>query len=331
MAGMDLGSNDQPRSVFSRIADCWRDVAVSFSVVVLLSVAYLHLAEKQYTASAILAPSDAELSILSGISSVGDLGSFSLGRLGLGLGGGNTRFSALLQQLTSGATAQALLNDNRVKAAIYDTTWDPRSRTFHPPSGLLGGLREVFKAALGLKIWHPPAGADMQRYLARHVVTREIGISELYTVTYSHKDPEFARYFLSRVLEISDNYLRERKLARAKAYVTYLGQRLKGVTGVDQRQVLLKLISQQENFLMAASVNLPFSADIDDPPITPSRPAWPNLLIIAVIDIFFGGAIAAAAGVYLRPYARIRRSFARSGHEAMRDQSEAPTPVGGGS
>jgi len=325
-----LGNDNQSPGVFSLVVASWRDVALSFAVIVALSVGYLHVAQKQFTVSATLAPSDAELNILTGISGAGDFGSLSLGRLGLGLGGGDTKFSALLQQLTSGATAQALLADDRVKAAIYDTTWDSRSRTFHPPSGFLGALREAAKAALGLKPWQPPAAADMQRYLSRTVVTREIGISELYSVTYTNKDPDFARYFLSRVLAISDNYLRERKLARAKAYVDYLDQRLRVVTGLDQRQALLKLRSQQENFLMAASVNLPFSADINDPPIAPSRPTWPNLLIIAALDIFFGGALAAAAGIYFRPYRSLRRRVDNTpgGQRALaRDQAIAPNRV----
>ena len=326
MTTMDLEDDNQSRSLLAPVLVCWRDVLFIFVIIVALSIGYLHLAQKQYTVSATLAPSDAELNILTGISGTGDLGSLSLGRIGLGLGGGDTKFSALLQQLTSGATAEALLADDRVKAAIYDTIWNPRSRAFHPPSGFLGELRATAKAALGINPWQPPGAADMQRYLSQKVVTREIGISDLYTVTYSNKDPGFARYFLSRILAISDNYLRQRKLARAKAYVDYLDERLKLVTGLDQRQALLKLRSQQENFLMAASVNLPFSADINDPPITPSRPTWPNLLIIAVIDIFFGGALAAATGVYFRPWQYLRRRFKRApqtGRTPDRDQMVA--------
>ena len=321
---------NHPTGAFSLIATRWRDVALSFAVIVALSVAYLHLAEKQYTVSATLAPSDAELSILTGMGNASDLGSLSLGRIGLGIGGGDSKFSALLQQLTSGATAQALLADDRVKAAIYDRIWDPQSRSFHAPTGIPGALREAAKGALGLTPWHAPTAADMQRYLGRNVVTREIGISDLYSVTYSDKDPEFARYFLTRVLAISDNYLRQQKLARARAYVDYLDQRLKLVTGLDQRQALLKLRSQQENFLMAASVNLPFSADIDDPPIVPSRPTWPNLSIIAVLVIFFGGALAAAIGVYLRPYEMLRRRLGGAPgnrRAAAGDQAAAPQRI----
>jgi hypothetical protein len=326
----DVVGEKQDTGIFSLVAANWRDVALSFAVIVALSIAYLHLAERQYTVSATLAPSDAEMSILTGISTGSDLGSLSLGRLGLGLGGGNTKFSSLIQQLTSGATAQALLADDRVKAAIYETTWDPQSRSFRQPSGLLAGLREAAKAALGLKPWHPPSAAETQRYLSRKVVAREIGLSELYTVTYSDRDPEFARYFLSRVLAISDNYLRQQKLARARAYVAYLDQRLKLLTTLDQRQALLKLRSQQENFLMAASVNLPFSAEIDDPPLTPSRPTWPNVLIVAVLVIFLGGALAAAAGVYFRPYERLRRRFRagpKSRQTTARDQAIAPDRI----
>ena len=164
--------------------------------------------------------------------------------------------------------------------------------------------------------------ADMQRYLSHNVVPREIGISELYSVAYTDKDPEFARYFLSQVLAVSDNYLRQQKLARASAYVDYLDRRLKSVAGLDQRQALLKLRSQQENFLMAASVNLPFSADIDDPPVVPSRPTWPNLLIIGVIVVFFGGAFAAGIGVFFRPYEAFRHRFA-SGSQNRRAASAA--------
>jgi len=306
----------QSPGVFSLIAARWRDVALVFAAIAALSIAYLHVAERQYTSSATLAPSDAELNILTGVSGMTDVGSLSLSRIGFGLGSGDTKFAELLQQLTSSATAQALLGDDRVNAALYKTTWDPRSRTFHPPSGFIGQLKETVKNTLGLPLWHPPMAADMQRYLSHNVVTREIGISELYSVTYTHKDPEFARYFLSRVLAVSDDYLRQQKLARARAYVDYLDRRLKLVTGLDQRQALLKLRSQQENFLMAASVNLPFSAAIDDPPVTPSRPTWPNLLIIAVIDIFFGGALAAAVGVWFRPYEAVRRRLENASESA---------------
>jgi hypothetical protein len=309
----------------------WRDIALVFAVIVALGVAYLHVAEKQYTVSATLAPSDAELNMLTGVSGMTELGTLSLGRIGLGLGSSDPKFSAFLQQLTSSATAQALLADNRVKAAIYDTIWDARTRSFHPPAGFYGEVVQLVKAALGLRPWHSPTAADMQKYLSHNVVPKEIGISELYSVSYSNKDPEFARYFLSRVLEISDNYLKQRKLARAMAYVGYLDQQLKFIADVDQRQAMLRLRLQQENFLMAASVNLPFSADINDPPITPSRPAWPNPLIVGVITLFFGGGLAAALGVYFRPYEAIRRRFknkAVPGSAIRASRALSPTKAG---
>jgi hypothetical protein len=299
------------QGIFALMRAQWRDIALIFALIVALGVAYLHLAERQYTVSATLAPSDAELNMLTGVSGMTELGSLSLGRIGFGLGGGDPKFSAFLQQLTSGATAQSLLADNRVKAAIYDDIWDTRTRSFHPPSGFLAEARQFVKDALGLSGWHPPTATDMQRYLSHNVVPKEIGISELYSVSYSNRDPEFARYFLSRVLTISDNYLKQRKLARAMAYVRYLDQKLPAIADVDQRQAMLRLRLQQENFLMAASVNLPFSADINDPPMTPSRPAWPNPLIVGVIILFFGGGLAAALGVYFRPYEAIRRPFGK--------------------
>lgn len=328
----EAGDNAQTQRPFALVKARWRDVAAVFAVVVALAVAYLHLAQRQYAVSATLAPSDAELNMLTGVSGVTELGSLSLGRIGLGLGSTDPKFSALLQQLTSGATAQELLADDRVKAAVYDTIWDPKSHRFHPPTGLVYGFVQIVKSALGLNPWHAPTAADMQRYLSHNVVPKEIGITGLYSVSYANKDPEFARYFLSRVLTISDDYLRERKLARAKAYVSYLDRKLKGVSDVDQRQAILKLRLQQENFLMAASVSLPFSADIDDPPITPSRPSWPNPLIVGVIVLVFGGGFSAAAGVYLRPSEAIRRRFASA--RAGRERTAAavrlhPTKAGG--
>jgi hypothetical protein len=303
----DMAMNEGSSSVFSIVAARWKDVAIAFVVVVALAVAYLHLAQRQYTASATLAPSDAELNMLTGVSGMTDLGSLSLGRIGFGIGSTDPKFSAFLQQLTSNVTARALLEEDRIKAAIYDKVWDASSHRFHPPSGFVDGLVQVVKVALGLNPWRPPTAADMQHYLGQNIVAKEIGVSDLYSVTYAYKDPEFARYFLTRVLAVSDDYLRQEKLARAMAYVRYLDQRLKVVTDVDQRQAMLKLRLRQENFLMAASVNLPFSADINDPPIAPSRPTWPNFLIVAVATLFFGGGLAAAIGVFFRPYEAIRR------------------------
>jgi hypothetical protein len=307
MVSAQTKTDSETQGIFAMVRAQWRDITVIFVIILALGIAYMNFAERQYSVSATLAPSDAELNMLTGVSGMTELGSLSLGRIGFGLGGGDPKFSAFLQQLTSSATAQSLLADDRVRAGIYDTTWDPRTRSFHPPDGFVHQIVQLAKTSLGLGPWHPPTAADMQRYLSRYVVPKEIGISELYSVSYSNKDPEFARYFLSRVLTISDNYLKQRKLARASAYVNYLDEKLQTLTDVDQRQAMLKLRLQQENFLMAASVNLPFSADIDDPPVTPSRPAWPNPLIVGVIILFFGGGLATALGVYLKPYETLRR------------------------
>lgn len=84
---------------------------------------------------------------------------------------------------------------------------------------------------------------------------------------------------------------------------------------------MLKLRLKQENFLMAASVDLPFSADINDPPVVPSRPTWPNPTIVAVITLFFGGGIAAAVGVVFRPYDAIRRRIVGMGARRLADYS----------
>jgi LPS O-antigen subunit length determinant protein (WzzB/FepE family) len=311
------------QGLFARLRARWRDIVLIFAIIAALGVAYLHLATRMYSVSATLAPSDAELNMLTGVSGMTGSGSFSLGRIGLGFGNGDSQFSAFLQQLTSSATAEQLLADDRVKAAIYDTTWDARTRTFHPPSGAFAESVQFVKAALGANGWHSPTAADMQRYLSNNIVPKEIGISELYSVSYANRDPAFARYFLDRVLTISDNYLRQQKLARATAYIRYIDQQLKSVTDVDQRQAMLRLRLQQENFVMAASVNLPFSADVNDPPITPSRPIWPNTLVVGVIILFFGGGLAAALALFSRPYEAIRRRLRngtarRSAHTATR-------------
>jgi hypothetical protein len=322
----DAEEGPETQSIFARMRARWRDIALVFAVILALGVGYLHVAQRLYSVSATLAPSDAELNMLTGVSSMTELGSFSLGHIGLGLGGSDPKFSAFLQQLTSSATAKELLADDRVKSAIYDTIWDPRTRSFHPPAGIVPEFVRFVKAALGGNAWRPPAPADMQRYLSQNVVPREIGISELYAVSYANKDPGFARYFLSRVLAISDAYLKQQKLARATAYVRYLDQQLKSVTNVDQRQAMLKLRLQQENFLMAASVNLPFSADINDPPITPSRPVWPNFLVVGVVILFFGGGLAAVLGMYFRPCEAIRHRF---GHRTpARSAMRAAGPLG---
>src|ERR1700722_9231150 len=85
------------QGIFALMRAQWRDIALIFALIVALGVAYLHLAERQYTVSATLAPSDAELNMLTGVSGMTELGSLSLGRIGFGLGGGDPKFSAFLQ------------------------------------------------------------------------------------------------------------------------------------------------------------------------------------------------------------------------------------------
>src|SRR5437879_4021429 len=134
--------NEDSSNLFSLVAARRKDVGLVFAVVVALAVAYLHLAQREYTARATLAPSDAELNMLTGVSGMTDVGSLALGRIGLGLGSTDPKFAAFLQQLTSNMTARALLQDDRIKAAIYEKIWDARAHGFHPPTDFLYTARE---------------------------------------------------------------------------------------------------------------------------------------------------------------------------------------------
>ena len=98
--------------------------------------------------------------------------------------------------------------------------------------------------------WTPPGPERVQDYIATSVGVRQSVRTPLVALTYDSPDPVFAAAFLQRINAETDAYVRDQQIARTRANIAYLTQRLQEVTITDQRAALLFQLTEQERQAM---------------------------------------------------------------------------------
>lgn len=282
--------------VMRAIAQRWWLPLVGLALALLLALVWLNRAQYVYTAQlrVYAAPST------SGASKPTPLGGLaSLAGLTTGAAEAVTPFRFYLDGLTSPAIAQRMAADPKLLQRLFPAEWDAQTKTWHRPSSLVGSLRRGFGALLGLPElgWTPPGPERMQEYIATNVGVRQSVRTPLVALTYDNPDPAFATEFLTRLHNETDAYVREQQIARTRANIAYLAERLQAVTITDQRAALLFQLTEQERQAMLTASDTAYAAEpFDDVTVSadPTRPKVVPLLTGAALAGLLLGTVAAA-------------------------------------
>ncbi|MFN3591962.1 MAG: hypothetical protein ACK4TG_07215, partial [Thermaurantiacus sp.] len=146
--------------------------------------------------------------------------------------------------------------------------------------------------------FEPPGPERLQIYLRRNVVISPDRRRAVMTASMRHPDAEFARYVIQRVVQESDNFLRQKSLARSADYIDYLENRLKEVQIAEHRSALTQALSSYEMMRMMASSTVPFTAEPFGQVVTSLEPVSPRPNVVIGIGIFLG-LVAFGAYVFL--------------------------------
>jgi uncharacterized protein involved in exopolysaccharide biosynthesis len=275
---------------------------------VLLAASYLRLAEYTYTATLVVSPAASSTDSLPN-SLRGLNGLASIAGINLGAGMGTQSFMLYQEGLYSRDVADELSRDPEIMHAAFYKKWDEATRNWIQPSGLLFALARDAKAAIGLPNppWHAPDGQLLQEYIGDNVDVESDPEKPVVTITFHHRNPQFAAKFLAALDRAVDEKLRYNALQRANEYIAYLSDALTKTTNADIRESLLTALSDQEKTRMMASASPPFAAQPFGMPSTSRNPTNPRPLLVLAAGILMGAVLGVLAALWLPPQSVSRR------------------------
>lgn len=197
-----------------------------------------------------------------------------------GVSGHLSQFDAFTTRFTSQAVAAKLLEDPKIRDGLQK---DKRFRLFPQP--------------------RLPSAAKLSYIIQSRVSLHRRGTGGMKYMTYWHRDPQFAVYFLDRLYQITDHAIRTDAQTYAAERSAYLQEKLKKVSHVSHRAVLNQLLLEQERTLMLSAIDHPFAAQKVLPAEAHYRSEWPPktvLLFLCMTLGALGGFVLARALTALR-------------------------------
>ncbi|MFO1248284.1 MAG: hypothetical protein U1E93_08705 [Alphaproteobacteria bacterium] len=252
-----------------------------------------HRAGPLYMASVEVLPADSD---------GGGGGSSSSGAIGLlsslaggGAGGGAVpKFTQFQFAIGSVGVAQMLEKKYDMVCVMYRGRCDRKTHTWRPRTGFDAAVAAFLARVAGLPDPNGPnTVVDLAHYNFSAISITKDKTSGLVTLSYYNSDPKFASDYLLKVMETTNNYVREQDRATARNMVDYVAHRVATNTNVEQRAALDSLLLQQERRLMMTEVSAPYAATIlDGPTVTPMNNVLKTIAINGFMFMVLGMAIA---------------------------------------
>lgn len=201
-------------------------------------------------------------------------------------------YDRYLQLLTSPSTAQILIKQvPGILQVFFPERWDAHKKEWHlPPSAWPG---EIFRRVRGGGAWHAPTAEDLSARLKKMLQLRMIGQTPMRELELRYADRGFGLTLLYAMHQAADSVLREEAARRSGAISEYLEKQLQSVRMQEHRAVLTELLAAQERIRILVAVDLPYAADIVEPPTAPLEPDVPHPMPLLIFGTLFGFAASA--------------------------------------
>lgn len=258
-----------------------------------------------YTASAVIGPV---------LGRSGDTDSSTFGQLAALAGGGllpdsgDGPFIRFQELIMSERVARSLSTQDELLSTIFDDEWDAENKTWVRPTGPVGRVVAWLYEAVGVPSWEAPGPQRLKEYIGQTLRIRDVPRTSLKEMSFTFKDPAFARYFLVLVHDEADRLIRESERRRVEENIKYLGEQLTGTLMTEQRTAIVDILTRQHQNLMLISQSGPFAAEFIDPPNVsdlPTSPRPPIYLLAAV-------ALGLLLGIVLATYLHWKKLVARA-------------------
>lgn len=281
----------------------WTIMAVAGMFLVLASL-YLRVATYRHTAELFLTP--AQSNGASRLSGLGGLA--SIAGINLPQGQGEMSFSLYQKGVYSRSLAEALARHPAIMHRVFADEWNAETGQWEQPQGFVPSTISMAKTVLGAPVypWRAPEAGRMQLFLSKSVTVTEDSKNPFATLSFRHKDPAFAVYFLDVLNTELDSILREKALERSTSNIAYLSDQLGKVTIAEHRAAIAESLSEQEKERMAASSSAPYAAEPFGSASASLRPTSPKPVLVLAASLVGGVMLGSLLVLLLGPDRGIR-------------------------
>ena len=292
-------------AALANFRDRLRLLWVFVPAMLLLTLAYYFLSPNIYMATAVIGPPGTttvqSLTVGAGSDSVASsvVGAATRRLLGGGAPAGDS-FQEYLQILQSVRLAQHVADNGQILPVIFASQWDAERKEWKR-GGALRQIKNGIKRALNMRVKDQPDVDDVVEFLNRDMGVTAIMASgstvlpvatPYYRVSISGTDPARARIILEAILRASDDLIRQEQSRDVSARLNFLRNEMPSITLADQRQIMISMLSSQEQMRMVLAADRWFAHTLVDPPYASSIPTSPKgILFFVAIGIVFGLAV----------------------------------------
>lgn len=244
---------------------------------------YLHFSTYRYTASLSVIEASADSPLPSGMRGIASLA-------GISLKSDSSKLSQYLAALRSRDVAEVLARDDQLMRRIFADQWNPAKGEWQEPPSTIRELANIAKSVLGAPVtaWSPPGAVSMQRYIDRNVGNFTDIKTNITSVSFADKDPQFAVSFLASLHRAADDHVRQRTIAKSQQYVEYITRRLPTLTLVEHRIALAQVLSEQEAQMMMASATGSYAVEPLGQIVSSPKPVNPKPMPVLAAGAAFG-------------------------------------------
>jgi hypothetical protein len=204
------------------------------------------------------------------------------------------KFTQFLLSLGSVGVAQRLDRRYDMVCVLYRGLCDPETHQWRERTGLQASFNALL-ARIG-RLPNPNRAltvVDLAAHNAGAIGVAKDKTSSLVTLSYHNRDPEFAADYLKKVVNTTNDYIRQQDRATQRSMVAYVMRRIAENTNVEQRTALDGLLMQQERKLMLTEVDVPYAATIlDGPTVVPVNTVLHTIMLNGFMGLIIGVAIA---------------------------------------
>jgi uncharacterized protein involved in exopolysaccharide biosynthesis len=189
---------------------------------------------------------------------------------------GDSKTAESIAVLQSDALTQRYIRENELLPVLYADSWD--------------GARKAWKdsdAASTPTFW------KASQYFGKKVrkVTRGSDTG-LVTLTIRWRDPERAAKWANGIVEMTNDYLRDKAIQESERNIAYLTAQASQTNVVEARQAIYNVLETELNRVMLARGSREYAFKIIDPASVPESPSFPPVMLLLVAG-FTGGCLVA--------------------------------------
>ena len=281
------------RELFAALWDGKLLIFIVTCAVFLFSSAYLHVAERSYTVSVTLRPTEEQSSAGGNLGGLASLAGVQLPS------GGATEFITFQAMLKSQEVASRLFADENLIQRLFAGEWDESRKSFlQPIPSTLGNVKRLLKPLLtgeGQGAYIAPNAARLAKTLAEDLSVSEDKTSGMLKLSMESAKPKLASDLMLALIRETDGFLKERFVISGSDALQFYQQKISKARSREHREALAKLIATEEQKLMLATREGPFVVEIMMGPDQSLRPTSPkSSLVLAlglVLGLFLGAAV----------------------------------------